>query len=179
MNPCSPCMKDSKCTKGFPKEFIQHTQTDHNGYPLYRRRRPDDGGFTAQLRVKRGGTYDEVQIDNHWVVPYNKFLCCAFNAHINVELCMSIKSIQYVLNYVNKGCDMAVFGLQDNASRTDEIARFQTGRYVSASEACRRIFDFSVHARHPAVVPLAVHLENGQRVFFTEEKVQERIQERH
>ena len=96
MNPCSPCMKDSKCTKGFPKQFIQDTQTDHNGYPLYRRRKPNDGGFTAQLRVKQAGqtgVYDEVQIDNRWVVPYNKFLCRAFNAHINVELCMSIKSI--------------------------------------------------------------------------------------
>ena len=28
---------------------------------------------------------------------------------VHVELCMSIKSIQYVLKYVNKGCDMAVF----------------------------------------------------------------------
>ena len=180
MNPCSPCMKDSKCTKGFPKQFIQDTQTDHNGYPLYRRRKPNDGGFTAQLRVKQAGqtgVYDEVQIDNRWVVPYNKFLCRAFNAHINVELCMSIKSIQYVLKYINKGCDMATFAVQDNASGNDEIARFQTGRYVSASEACWRIFDFPVHARHPAVVPLAVHLENGQRVFFTEDNVYERIQE--
>ena len=177
LNPCSPCMKDSKCTKGFPKHFIQETQTDHNGYPLYQRRRPDDGGFTAQVRVKQAGIYSEVQIDNRWIVPYNKFLCRAFNAHINVELCMSIKSIQYVLKYVNKGCDMAVLGVQGNDSSGDEITMFQTGRYVSASEACWRIFDFPVHARHPAVIPLAVHLENGQRVFFTEENARARIQE--
>ena len=29
---------------------------------------------------------------------------------------MSIKSIQYILKYVNKGCDMVVFGVQGPSS---------------------------------------------------------------
>ena len=34
----SPCMKNAKCTKYFPKKFIEHTVVDADGYPLYRRR---------------------------------------------------------------------------------------------------------------------------------------------
>ncbi|KIH43787.1 hypothetical protein ANCDUO_26201, partial [Ancylostoma duodenale] len=47
LNPNSPCMKDRKCTKKYPREFIQETQNGNDGYPLYRRRRPEEGGFTA------------------------------------------------------------------------------------------------------------------------------------
>ena len=54
---------------------------------------------------------------------------------------------------------MAVLGVLGNATSSDKITRFQTGCYVSASEACWRIFDFPVHGRHPAVIPLAVHLD--------------------
>src|SRR6266478_4514738 len=38
LNPMSPCMKDGKCTKGYPKEFIAETQVASDGYPRYRRR---------------------------------------------------------------------------------------------------------------------------------------------
>ncbi|XP_071040071.1 uncharacterized protein [Parasteatoda tepidariorum] len=43
------------------------------------------------------------------------------------------------------------------------------GRYISSNEAIWRIFTFPIHERDPAVVHLAVHLENGQRVYFTEQ----------
>ena len=54
---------------------------------------------------------------------------------------------------------------------------FQTGRCVSASESCWRVFEFFLHARHPAVVPLGMHLANGQRFYFTQDNVHNRIQE--
>ena len=38
----------------------------------------------------------------------------------------------------------------------------------SSNEAIWHIFTFSIHERDPVVVHLAVHLENGQRVYFTE-----------
>ena len=52
---------------------------------------------------------------------------------------------------------MAVFGIQ-TTDINDEITSYQVGRYVNCNEAIWR---------HPTVVHLAVHLENGQRVYFT------------
>lgn len=43
-NPKSPCMKDKRCTKKYPRDFLQYTQTGGDGHPLYRRRKPEDGG---------------------------------------------------------------------------------------------------------------------------------------
>ena len=51
----------------------------------------------------------------------------------------------------------------------DEIEQFQVGRYISSNEALWRIFSFPIHERYPTVVHLSVHLENGQRVFYTGE----------
>lgn len=41
------------------------------------------------------------------------------------------------------------------------------GRYISSNEAVWRTLAFKIHERYPTVVHLAVHLENGQRVYFT------------
>ena len=48
------------------------------------------------------------------------------------------------------------------------------GRYVSSNEAIWRIFSFSIHERYPTVLHLAVHLENGQRVYFNASNVAQR-----
>lgn len=87
---------------------------------------------------------------------------------------MSVKSIKYICKYVNKGSDMAVFGLSDRNAPIDEITQFQMGRYISSNEAVWRILGFNIHERYPTVVHLSVHLENGQRVYFTEDNAQQR-----
>ncbi|GFQ84634.1 uncharacterized protein TNCT_429421 [Trichonephila clavata] len=51
------------------------------------------------------------------------------------------------------------------------------GRYISSNEAIWRILSFSIHEREPFVQHLAVHLENGQRVYFTEENFLQRALE--
>jgi len=90
------------------------------------------------------------------------------NCHCNVELCMSIRSIKYVLKYVHKGCDQAMYQLQANqVGEVDEISDFQSARYISSNEAAWRIMGFPIHERYPPVVQLSVHLQNGQRVYFT------------
>ena len=92
----SVCMKDEKCTKDFPKNFSNHTIFSDNGYPIYKRR--DDG----RVFEKNGKP-----LDNRWVVPYNPFLLLKYRCHINVEICVSIKSIKYLFKYVYKGHDCA------------------------------------------------------------------------
>ena len=92
------CKDGSKCKKKFPKAFTPFTIMNSDGYPSYKRRSPQDGGHTFE--IKRGE--EIIQIDNSWIVPYCPFLSRAFQCHINVEYCSSIKSIKYVCKYVLK-----------------------------------------------------------------------------
>ena len=177
INPKSTCMKDGKCTKRFPRQLLHDTQTGEDGYPLYRRRSAEDGGFKAKIKLKISNSVQEIEIDNKWVVPYSPLLSRIFQAHINVEYCNSVKSIKYICKYVNKGSDQAMFGIEKDGTAIDEIKHYQLGRYISSNEAVWRILDFPIHERHPTVVHLAVHLENGQRVYFTEDNVQQKINE--
>ncbi|UYV80593.1 hypothetical protein LAZ67_19000888 [Cordylochernes scorpioides] len=158
----SPCMSDSKCTKDFPKSFLQLTEANNYGYPRYRRR---DDGQTLVV-----GTHE---VDNRWVVPYNPYLLVRFNAHINVEVCASVKSVKYLFKYVYKGHDRAEVevsvGELDMESRAhDEIKNFLDARYVSAPEAMWRMFEYRLHAHSHTICRLAVHLPNFQSVYFVE-----------
>jgi hypothetical protein len=177
VNPSSSCMKDGKCTKRYPRQLLHDTQTGEDGYPLYRRRAPENGGFKAKIKIKIGNSYQEIEIDNKWIVPYCPLLSRIFQAHINVEYCNSVKSIKYICKYVNKGSDQAMFGLEKDGTAIDEVQRYLLGRYISSNEAVWRILDFPIHERHPTVVHLAVHLENGQRVYFTADNLHERVNE--
>ena len=62
-NPKSPCMKDGKCSKHFPKVLQAHTSIDKYGYPHYTRRQLGICAF------KKG-----IKVDNTFVVPYNPYL---------------------------------------------------------------------------------------------------------
>lgn len=107
----SPCWDPERkvCTKQYPKEFCEDTVYRANGgYPEYRR--PDNG-----RRVCLRGA----MLDNQWVVPYNPYLLSKYNAHINVEVCSSVKSVLYLYKYVYKGHDAATFAILNN----DEITR--------------------------------------------------------
>ena len=119
-------------------------------------------------------------IENQWVVPFDPFLLQSLKSHVNVEICSSIKAIKYVLKYIQKGSDQAIFELQQserdkiqqNQPERDEIKNYQSVRYFGASQAAWRILQFPIQERHPTVLPLPVHLQNGQRVYFTEENAQ-------
>jgi hypothetical protein len=52
--------------------------------------------FQGPVKVKR------IQLDNHWVVPYNSYLATKYNCHINVEIYSSITAIKYLFKYVYK-----------------------------------------------------------------------------
>ena len=132
LNPDSVCMSDKKCTKNYPKAFVAETHTGQDGYPSYRRRKPEDGGNQFKLTIAKNKK--TVMVDNRWVVPYCPLLSKTFEAHINVEFCHHIAAIKYVCKYLFKGADQAMMGLQDE-ERNDEVLMFQRARYVSTNEA--------------------------------------------
>ncbi|GJS71072.1 DNA helicase [Tanacetum coccineum] len=144
--PCGPvyptavCMKNGpSCTKHFPKEYCQHTYIDSAGFVHYRRR---DTGSTT--------TKQNIQLDNGYVIPYNKQLLKTFYTHINVKHYGWTMLIKYLFKYISKGTDKIV-------------AR------VSRNDApCWRLFEFDIHHREPAVQVLAVHGQNMQRIVFRE-----------
>ncbi|GFX49106.1 hypothetical protein TNCV_3077241 [Trichonephila clavipes] len=141
----SSCMSDGKCTKRYPRKLVSDTIPGNDGYPLYRRRSVEDGGKSVVLKVRN----IDIEVDNRWIVPYSPLLSKTFKAHINVEYCNSVKSIKYICKYVNKGSDMAVFGVGNVAAPLDEINQYQLGRYISSNEAVWRILSFPIHERHP------------------------------
>ena len=126
LNPNSPCMIDGKSSKRYPRALVSNTVTGTDGYPLYRRRPVEDGGKLATIQMRNG----DIEVNNQWVVPYSPLLSKAYKLHINVEYCNSVNSIKYICKYVNKGSNMAVFGLQTqrNYIHIDEIAQYQAGR---------------------------------------------------
>ncbi|GBO39812.1 hypothetical protein AVEN_45311-1 [Araneus ventricosus] len=151
--------------KAIFRHFLKETQTGQDEYPQYRRRSSQDGGFTANITFR--GL--EVSVGNTWIVQYCPLLKKIFNAHINIEYCNYVKSIKYVCKYVKKGSDTATFELTRGENDLNECQQYQMGRYISSSEAVWRIFNFPIHERHPTVIHLSVHLENGQRVYFRTE----------
>ena len=172
-NDASPCMKDGHCTKKYPREFRSHTLCGDDCYPLYRRRSPSEGGHQATIRVGR----NEVVIDNRNIVPYNPWLLKKYQSHINVEWCASIKSVKYLYKYIFKGSDQSTVSLRrteddqvrvniQGVNEQDEIAAYENCRYIGASEACWRLFEFNIQQRHPAVECLPVHLPDQQVVVF-------------
>nr|XP_043611898.1 uncharacterized protein LOC122583571 [Erigeron canadensis] len=55
---------------------------------------------------------------------------------------------------------------QRKIEAVDEIQKFVNARYIGPYEACWRIFNFRIHHREPAVVIMAVHIENMQQINF-------------
>ncbi|XP_074282767.1 uncharacterized protein LOC141607310 [Silene latifolia] len=72
--PNYPCMMNDVCTKKYPKEHNESTTLDHNGYPVYRRRKDS--------RTIKKGIHE---MDNRSIVPYSPGLLLMFDAHINVK----------------------------------------------------------------------------------------------
>lgn len=59
-----PCMKEGKCSKRFPKEFIANTQIGCDGYPNYRRRNRNHGGNFGIINMKQNQEYLPFEVDN-------------------------------------------------------------------------------------------------------------------
>ncbi|KAK9669021.1 hypothetical protein RND81_13G103600 [Saponaria officinalis] len=164
MNYRSPCMVDGKCSKYYPRNFCSETTVSEDGYPQYRRR---NNGRTAE---KSWHT-----VDNRFIVPHNIDLLVKYDAHLNIEWCNKHRSIKYLFKYMSKGPDMALATVQQVEGDThgkpvDEIETFLRCRYVSASEACWRMFGFEIQFKRPPVQRLSFHLEQEQNIIFDDEE---------
>lgn len=80
LNRSSPCMKEGKCSKKFPKEFVKFTEQDQDGYPRYQRRLPADvkrvsGTLCQTFReaCQRRGLIDD---DNHLKMALEEAASC-------------------------------------------------------------------------------------------------------
>jgi len=169
-NPSCPCMKQGKCTKHFPKKYNGRTNFDSDGFPIYMRR-------NTGIEVKKNGA----SLDNRYVVPYNRNLLVQFDAHINVEVCNYARSIKYLFKYVHKGSDRATAIIESTGTPTenDEIKKYLDCRYISATEACWRIYSFDIHHRQPAVECLPFHLQGPNTIIFEESRTAESVLSRH
>ena len=86
-----------------------------------------------------------------------------FGSHINVEFCVSIVAIKYLMGYPYKGNDLITM---EECDRFDEIKRFQTRRYISTCYAYYRLAEFKMAMMKPAVHQLPLHLPDKQNVVF-------------
>ena len=66
---------------------------------------------------------NDIPLDKRSVVPYNPYLSKKYNAHINVEICSSIRSCKYLYKYVYKGPDMASVAIEVQSSESDQEKR--------------------------------------------------------
>ncbi|KAG5561407.1 hypothetical protein RHGRI_004441 [Rhododendron griersonianum] len=162
-NPQAPCMENGKCTKRYPRDFVDATSMDEDGYPIYRRRKTD------QVYTVRGQP-----VDNRDVVPYNAYLSRLFNCHINVEVCAGMRCVKYIHKYIYKGYDCATMVL----GSINEIQQYLDGRYIGPPEAACRIFGHHLHEEVPTVMRLDLHLPGMHRVNFNPNETLESIRAR-
>lgn len=124
--------------------------------------------------MKRKG----VELDNQYVVPYNRDLLVRFHCHINLEACNSSRSLKYLFKYCLKGHDTATMllrqkkqkgdeaGEKTQKKKTDEVKHYLDGRYICAVEASWRLLGFDIHYRFPFVERLPVHAYGEKSVTF-------------
>nr|XP_017227571.1 PREDICTED: uncharacterized protein LOC108192683 [Daucus carota subsp. sativus] len=159
-NPKSPCMKNFKCIRHFPKKYCARTVFDDSGFPLYMRRKQN---ITVHVH--------KADLDNQWVVPFNRDLL----------------SIKYLFKYCLKGHDTATVEITGRRRRTqnqatdqliNEIQAYFDGRYVCGAEVAYRIFGFPIHHRTLSVERLPFHLPGQKNCTFHAGESLERVVER-
>ena len=147
--------KSKTCSKDFPKKFCEATvYSPDQGFPQYRR---PANGRVSEIDVR----------DNSWIVPYNPVLLKKYDAHINVEICSSVKSVSYLYKYIYKGPAAANLEIRqpvDPRIQRDEIMRYLRARWIGSAEACWRMFEFHMGGIKPSVYQLPVHLPDQQTV---------------
>ncbi|GJS62740.1 hypothetical protein Tco_0657524 [Tanacetum coccineum] len=138
-NQSTPYMQDNTvCSKHFSKKYSDETNIDKDSYVHYQRRE------TCVYTEKQN-----VQLDNSYVVPYNRQPC-------------SNRVVAHIMRPVGDPSSST----SSSRIQIDEIKIYLDVRYVGPHEACWRILGFDIHNHEPLVQELVVHLENMQRVSY-------------
>ncbi|XP_074377000.1 uncharacterized protein LOC141718518 [Apium graveolens] len=158
--PRSPCMKQFKCMR-----YCESTTFDQSGFPIYRRRK-------TNITVRRG----KVDLDNQWVVPYNRDLLVKYQCHINVKIYAHARSLKYLFKYFLKGHERATVEIRGQKRKLsigegmdeykDEIQSYFDGRYICGCEAVYRLFRFNIHYRCLVVEQISFHLQGRKPCTF-------------
>lgn len=125
-----------------------------------------NSGVTVNVRKQ--------DLDNQWVVPYNRDLLVKYQCHMNIEICCHARSLKYLFKYCLKRHDRATVEIRgrrpknsdSNEEVVDEIQAFFDGRYICASEAAYRTFGFDIHHRSISVERLSFHLPGMKNCTF-------------
>jgi hypothetical protein len=161
-NKDAACMKDYgssvACSRHFPRPCTEETVVDELNYPAYRRRA---NGFSVSSKHPLN-RQERFTVGNEWVVPYNPYLSRKYKAHINVEVCGTIRAIRYIHKYIYKGSDRATMELDS----MDEIKQYVNCRYLGSSEGIWRLYEFAIHGERPPVLQLPFHLPNQHYISF-------------
>ncbi|XP_074351559.1 uncharacterized protein LOC141690682 [Apium graveolens] len=165
----SPCMKGFNCIRHFPKKHCARTTFDDSGFPIYMRRRQD---ITVEVR--------KTDLDNQWVVSYNRDLLVKYQCHINMEICCHARIVKYLFKYCLKGHDRATVYINKKKKQSkndnddqgiDEINAYFDGRYLCGAEATYEIFGFPIHLRSLSVERLPFHLPGAKNFTFRSTEV--------
>ena len=160
------------CHEGFPRQFQPENIITEDDYPLYRRKNMGQC-FSIPVRATEGNVM--AVIDNQRVVHYSPYFSLRYKAHVNVEVCGSVKAVKYIHNYIYMGGDRATAIM---ISDHDEINRHLNGRYIGSTEAVWRLFEFSTDQELPSVTTLALHLPDDQAVYFSDCEAPDDLRER-
>ncbi|XP_062085732.1 uncharacterized protein LOC133791836 [Humulus lupulus] len=136
----------------------------------------DPDGYNAVNKFMIHGPCGKLN-SNSPCMMQDRNLVVKFDAHINVEVCNYSRSVKYLFKYVHKGSDKTTATMEsiDTAKEIDEIKTYLDCRYITATEACWRIFQFDIHYRQPTIERLPFHLLGEHTVIFKENKCVENV----
>ncbi len=195
-NPCGPkiaggtkrkCWIGGKCKAKMPRDLIQTTDAEVDGYALYRRRLnlQNDNDDTKMPTLKKfvrrenkdgsekkkGGRGKPEVFDSRWIPGYNPALLMKYRCHINVEFCGSIKAINYLYKYIYKGTDCGYMRLKQYKEQKDEIYLHKYGRILTANESHYRLAGFKRGELYPSVTRLGFFVPGKKSVLVKQNEI--------
>ncbi|KAM0859110.1 hypothetical protein ACQ4PT_047400 [Festuca glaucescens] len=193
-NPTCPCMKAGACSKRFPKSFNDDTFVDGLGFPVYRRRKDDRYVLKNGVRLDNRSVVPynmallkkfQGHLNVEWCNKTNllkylfKYLAKGHDkSRAGFQpMHASVNPAPAGANLTSVGLDSVAVGVNPTSSSAssapgggvNEITEYTNCRYLSACEACWRMFAFDIHGRAPSVERLVVHMPNMNRVIYHED----------